>query len=160
MAAKKSTAKKATAKKSAAEKASGAKTSAATSVSKADAPWLSDKQWLEAQREVLLAERSRYTANAERLAAEAASLMADREPGDVQFDEESGEGDTIAVERDLDLALSAQAREAVEEIDAAIARIDDGSYGICVATGEPIQKERLEAIPQASLSVTAKAARL
>ena len=35
----------------------------------------------------------------------------------MQFDEESGEGDSIAVERDRDLQLSAQAREAIQEID-------------------------------------------
>ncbi len=156
----KATASKAPAKKPAA-KSSSSKSPAKTAESvAAEAPWLSDAKWLASQREALLAERQRYTANAERLAAEAASLMADREPGDVQFDEESGEGDTVAVERDLDLALSAQARDAVEEIDAALARLDDGSYGFCVVSGDPIQKERLEAIPQASLSVVAKAARL
>ena len=67
--------------------------------------------------------------SADRLAAEAAALMADREPGDVQFDEESGEGDTIAVERDRDLALSAAARQSVAEIDAALQRLDNGTYG-------------------------------
>ena len=54
------------------------------------------------------------------LRAEADALIEGREPGDVQFDEESGEGDTLAVERERDLALSAQARAAVDEIDAAL----------------------------------------
>ena len=44
------------------------------------------------------------------------------EPGDIQFDEESGEGDTMNVERERDLALSAQARAAVDEIDRALAQ--------------------------------------
>jgi RNA polymerase-binding transcription factor DksA len=76
--------------------------------------------------------------------------MQDRDPGDVQFDEESGEGDSLAVERDRDLALSAQARQAVEQIDAALARIEAGTYGICTTSGKPIPKERLEAIPWAA----------
>ncbi len=105
---------------------------------------------------MLLEERANYTSSAERLAADAAALMADREPGDVQFDEESGEGDTIAVERDRDLALSAAARQSVADIDAALERLDNNTYGICVAGGDVIPQERLEAIPEASVCVQHK----
>lgn len=115
--------------------------------------WLGDEKWLAAQREALLEERRRQTNSAETREAEAAALMADREPGDVQFDEESGEGDTLAVERDRDLALSARARELVSEIDAALARIDAGTYGICASGEDIIPKERLEYVPQASKCV-------
>ena len=114
--------------------------------------------WLSKQKESLLAERARYTRHAEFLQAEAAQLAKDREPGDVQFDEESGEGDSIAVERDRDLQLSAQALAAVEEIDAALLRLEDGSYGVCFVSGMPIPKERLEAIPHANMRVAEKAA--
>ena len=55
----------------------------------------------------------------------------------MQFDEESGEGDTLAVERERDLALSAQARAAVDAIDAALVRIEKGTYGICIHSGLP-----------------------
>jgi RNA polymerase-binding transcription factor DksA len=88
--------------------------------------------------------------------AEAVSLTENREPGDVQFDEESGEGDTLAVERERDLALSAQARAAIDEIDAALERLDDGTYGICRVSGLPIPKERLKAIPYATERVEYK----
>jgi len=108
------------------------------------------------QREVLLAERARYIKSADALKAEADSLMSEREPGDVQFDEESGEGDSLAVERERDLALSAQARAAVELIDAALVRIEAGTYGICIHSGEPIPQERLEAIPWAAERVEFK----
>ena len=121
-----------------------------------EAEHLRDDAWLDQQRQALLDERANYTDSAERLAAEAAELMADREPGDVQFDEESGEGDTIAVERDRDLALSAAARQAVADIDAALARLDDATYGLCVVGGDVIPKERLEAIPEASVCVQHK----
>ena len=52
--------------------------------------------------------------------AEADSLALEREPGDVQFDEESGEGGTVTVDRERNLALSGQATLAVEEIDDAL----------------------------------------
>ena len=83
--------------------------------------------------------------------------MEEREPGDVQFDEESGEGDTLAVERERDLALSAHARAAVDQIDAALARIDNGTYGICLVSGKPIPRQRLNAIPWAAERVEHKA---
>ncbi len=113
-------------------------------------------KFIEEQRESLLSERARYTRQATSLREEADSLMVDIDPGDVQFDEESGEGTNLAVERDRDLALSAQALAAIDEIDAALARIDDGTYGICVASGLAIPKERLEAIPWASVRVEYK----
>jgi len=117
---------------------------------------LQDQEWLKSQREALISERAKYTVSAERLAAEAAALMADREPGDVQFDEESGEGDTIAVERDRDLALSAAARQAIDDIDNAMQRLDKGVYGLCIAGDDVIPKERLEAIPEAAVCVQHK----
>ncbi len=116
-----------------------------------------DQKFLDEQRAALIEERSRYVQSAETLKAEADALVEGREPGDVQFDEESGEGDTLAVERERDLALSAHARAAVEEIDAALARLDAGTYGICKASGKPIPKERLRAIPWAAERVEYKA---
>ena len=76
--------------------------------------------------------------------------------GDVQFDDEGGEGDTMVVERERDLALSAQAREAVAEIDAALARIQTGRYGYSLVSARPIPRERLEAIPWATELVEEK----
>lgn len=152
------TAKKAAAKKSTAKKASAAKKAPAKKAAprrKAPKPRFGEV-FLEKQRQALLAERRRYTEHAERYEAEAEQLVSEREPGDVQFDEESGEGDSIAVERDRALQISAREREEIAEIDAALARIEDGTYGICVVSGKPIPKERLEAIPHASMRVEVK----
>ena len=115
-----------------------------------------DAKFLDAQRVLLLEERKTYTRQAENLQAEADSLAELREPGDVQFDEETGEGDTMAVERERDLALSARAREQVEEIDRALAKIEAGTYGICEVSGQPIPRARLQAIPQAREKVEYK----
>ena len=114
------------------------------------------KPFLKKQEEELRREREKYTRSAITYKEEADSLVMDREPGDVQFDEESGEGDTLSVERERDLALSAQAQQAVEEIDEALARLENGVYGMCVESGLPIPKERLEAIPWASQRVEFK----
>ena len=113
-------------------------------------------KFLEGQLAELERERENYLRQAETLKAEADSLTEDREPGDVQFDEESGEGDTLAVERERDLALSAQARAAIEQIDVAVAKIHDGTYGQCENCGTTIPKERLKALPYAALCVKCK----
>jgi RNA polymerase-binding transcription factor DksA len=109
-----------------------------------------DAKFLAEQQSMLLEERARYVKSATKYRVEADSLVNDREPGDVQFDEESGEGDSLAVERDFDLALSAQAQDKVAEIDAALSRITDQTYGICITSGQAIPKERLRAIPWAT----------
>ena len=117
----------------------------------------SGEAFLVAQREALLAERSNYLHQAEELKAQADSLALEHEPGDVQFDEEGGEGGTSNVDRELDLLLSAQARGAVEEIDRALAKIDAGTYGRCEQCRNPIPEARLEALPHAALCVMCKA---
>ena len=108
-----------------------------------------EAKFLEAQKELLMEEREKLLGQAESLEGEAAALMEDLDPGDVQFDDESGEGDTMVVERERDLALSAQARQLVTEIDAALLRIEAGTYGYSLVSGKPIPKDRLKAIPWA-----------
>ena len=154
-------AKKAAPKKTAAVKAAPAKaptkTAATKTVTKANGAKTAPKKarsafsvkFLQAQEQLLHEERATYMRHFESLRAEAESLVADFESGDVQFDEESGEGDTINIERERDLALSEQARAAVSEIDHALAKLPLGTYGICEVSGDPIPAERLEAIPWA-----------
>ena len=113
-------------------------------------------RFLVEQRALLLSERESYERQAEALRAEAEQMAAEMEPGDVQFDEESGEGGTMSVERERDLTLSAQARAAIDEIDRALAKIDNGRYGTCEQCGNPIPKVRLKALPYASLCVGCK----
>ena len=109
------------------------------------------------QHDLLVSERNSLLGQANRLEDEANSLIEDGEMGDVQFDDESGEGDTMVVERERDLVLSASARHDIGEIDAAIARLADGTYGYSLVSGTPIPRERLEFIPWATELVGEKA---
>lgn len=149
-------AKKAAAKKTAAKKTTAKKGTVSKKAKPAKSPF--GKKFIDAQEKKLLEERARYTKSAQTWKAEADSLLVDREPGDVQFDEESGDGDTLQVERERDLALSSYAQNAVDEIDEALARVKAGTYGICITSGKPIPKERLEAIPWAAERVEYKVA--
>ncbi len=152
---KKAAASKAPAKKSARTTSPTKKASVSKAVKKATkSPF--GKKFVDEMKERLITERAKYLHSAEEYRAEADALIEAREPGDVQFDEESGEGDTLAVERERDLALSAQARAAVEQIDAALERIEAGTYGVCVVSGLSVPQERLRAIPWAAERVEYK----
>ena len=63
---------------------------------------------------------------------------------------------TDSFDRDLSLSRASSGQDAVYEIDQAINRIHNGTYGICELTGKPIEAARLEAIPWARFSVEAE----
>ena len=63
---------------------------------------------------------------------------------------------TDTFDRDFALSLVSSEQEALSEIDAAIKRIRDGTYGICEGTGKPIAKERLLAVPFTRYSAEAQ----
>ncbi len=58
--------------------------------------------------------------------------------------------------RELDMTLEEQARQNLEQIDHALGRIADGSYGICARCGKTIPVERLEAVPETELCLSCK----
>jgi DnaK suppressor protein len=59
-------------------------------------------------------------------------------------------------DRAIELRARDRQRKLISKIESALARIDDGSYGYCVETGEPISLRRLDARPIATLSVEAQ----
>ena len=60
------------------------------------------------------------------------------------------------IERSFELRTRDRERKLINKIDSALRRIDDGSYGYCEETGEPIGIKRLEARPVATLSLEAQ----
>lgn len=109
-----------------------------------------DLTFLRAQRVILEQERAHLLGQADKLDFERERLIEEAGMGDDQFDEDGGEGDTMAVERERDRVLSDQARQTVEEINAALARIETGDYGYSTTSTRPIPRERLEVIPWAT----------
>ena len=69
-------------------------------------------------------------------------------------DEHDPEGATLAFERQHTAALVGQARQHLAQIDAAIARLADGSYGVCESCGQPIGAARLAARPVTTSCIT------
>lgn len=82
------------------------------------------------------------------------------ETGDLSIgsDDHLADSATETYMRELDGGLEENAEHLLAEIETALRRIDDGTYGVCVVCGRPIGQERLEAIPYASLCIDDKRA--
>ena len=66
-------------------------------------------------------------------------------------------GDTVNVERERDLALSASARQTVDDIERALRQMSDNTFGLCITCGDRIPLARLEVLPWAVQCVKCKA---
>jgi phage/conjugal plasmid C-4 type zinc finger TraR family protein len=112
--------------------------------------------FLAAQRRELLARRESYLADAERATAAALELNDEQAGQDIGDEDGFGEGDTLSVERDRLVVVASEAQARIAEIDAALSRVEAGTYGICESCGNPIPEARLEAVPEATLCVACK----
>jgi len=75
---------------------------------------------------------------------EETSSLADNHPGDLA---------TVTLNREIDYTLGENSEQVLSEIDAALKRIEDGTYGKCDACGREIDTERLEVYPWARLCI-------
>ena len=73
--------------------------------------------------------------------------------GDVGLDDESADAGTATFEREKDLSIENNVRDLLRKIDAALKRMDAGTYGLCERCGKPIEKARLKALPYADLCI-------
>jgi DnaK suppressor protein len=112
---------------------------------------LTQKQ-LRARREELETERAQLLAQVVELDAEA-DVNNWREGG---FDDDPADAGSASFERETAQSLSNHARRILTQIDDALRRIDNGTYGVCERCGEQIEPERLEAIPYATLCMACK----
>ena len=105
-------------------------------------------------RTMLLEERGRVEAAIVRLQEDHAGTI-DEETEEISGTSDNHLGDTATatLNREIDYSLEENSEQVLEEIDAALARLDDGSYGTCVRCGKPIGDERLEARPWAQLCI-------
>ncbi len=107
----------------------------------------------------LASRRTELVGLRERMLHAAADIVADDEGGESNSpagDRHLADHATDLVDRELDQSLGENAENVVEEIDAAIARIDEGTYGTCAKCGAVIPEERLDAIPYAVLCLDDK----
>jgi DnaK suppressor protein len=78
-----------------------------------------------------------------------------RDGGDGAGNDQADVGSTT-LERDHEMSLANNARDMLDQIERALAKIDDGTYGVCESCGKAIGKGRLQAFPRATLCVSCK----
>jgi len=107
------------------------------------------KEKLENEKKDSEKEIERLKASAESIDSNADDRQSsqDHHPGDVASDTQM---------KKTNFTLLEKQREKHKKIEAALERIESGTYGVCLVTGKPIKKERLEAMPYAMHSVNAK----
>lgn len=76
--------------------------------------------------------------------------------GEVGLDEDFADAGTATFERERDLSIRNNIRDLVDQMNRAITRIDDGTYGTCERCGQPIDAARLRELPHASLCLDCK----
>jgi RNA polymerase-binding transcription factor DksA len=99
-------------------------------------------------RQALLDERERVAKAIDYLHEENPGSLED-ESGEVvgTLDNHMGDVATVTYDRELDYSLEENSETVLREIDAALQRIEAGTYGVCEVCGRPIEEERLESIP-------------
>src|SRR4051812_25987611 len=102
--------------------------------------------------DTLAAERARLLDSATDLKGADETLVAEQASGENRLGGE-GEGDSIAIERHLIASLSQTNQAALAEIEAALSRLEAGTYGVCDRCEGDIPAERLEVRPRTTLCV-------
>ncbi|MBL9188844.1 MAG: TraR/DksA C4-type zinc finger protein [Opitutaceae bacterium] len=101
--------------------------------------------------------RTHLTEGIERHSEETLKRSAKDDAGDLSsYGQHMADAGTDTFDRDFALSMVANEQEALSEIEAAIKRIHDGTYGVCEATQKPIAKERLLAVPFTRYSAEAQ----
>ncbi len=106
-------------------------------------------------RRELEAERARVVSALDNLRSENAGSMAD-EAEESSVGNHMADTASVTVDREIDYSLEENEERVLGEIDAALARIVNGTYGRCERCGKEIEVERLEAIPYATLCIDDK----
>ena len=109
-------------------------------------------------REMLLAERERVQGALDNLHAENPGSLEDESGETTAYDQHMADIATATHDRELDYTLEDNSQAVLAAIDAALLRIENGTYGTCQRCGKPIAVERLEALPYAELCIDCKRA--
>ena len=108
------------------------------------------KRDLQAYRRRLEAELAELNGQCADLEESTEASLADA-TGEVGFDEEFADAGSFTFERERDLSLVDNARDLIDKVEHALARMDSGRFGRCEACGGAIEAERLDALPYATL---------
>jgi RNA polymerase-binding protein DksA len=104
-------------------------------------------------RDLLLEERGRVAAALENLHEDHQGSLGEETGEDAVYDNHLADTATETYDRELDYTLEENSEHVLADIDAALKRVEEGTYGTCTNCGKPIPEERLEARPWATLCI-------
>jgi RNA polymerase-binding protein DksA len=104
-------------------------------------------------REALVEERQRVEAAIQNLHDENPGTLAEDAGEETAYDNHLADTATETYDRELDYTLEENSEHVLAEIEAALERVEEGTYGICANCGKPIAVDRLEALPWATLCI-------
>jgi RNA polymerase-binding protein DksA len=107
-------------------------------------------------RQMLLEERERVVRAIEYLHEENPGSIEDETGEESGFDNHLADTATVTFDREVDYTLEENSEAVLKAIEAALVRIEAGTYGTCVRCGREIAPERLEALPYAELCIDCK----
>jgi DnaK suppressor protein len=116
------------------------------------------KKELDEFKKVLAEERAELVRQFEEIEESALGASQSELSGEAAFDEEYADSGTFTFERERDLSLAENLKDLMDQIDHALGRIDEGTFGICERCGKPIEKARMKALPYARLCIKDKQA--
>jgi RNA polymerase-binding protein DksA len=111
---------------------------------------------IERIRARLLEERRQVVGAIENIHSENPGSLGDETDEPTYQDNHLGDIATATFDREMASTLEDNSTHVLNEIDAALVRIDEGTFGTCSSCGEPIGTERLEALPWATLCIEDK----
>jgi DnaK suppressor protein len=115
------------------------------------------KKELQHFKDRLLAEKKRVVEEMGEIQQEnLKTSIADQSGENSRYSYHLGDTASLAYGREFSMGLAERQQKYLEQIDEALQRIEEGTYGTCLVTGDPIPVERLEEVPVAKYSVRGK----
>lgn len=112
---------------------------------------------LEHFKNLIVTKRDKASEDVDRMRAQLADAREQAE-NDTAYSFHMADAGTDAMEREKLYLMIAREQKYIGYLDRALERIEAKTYGICKVTGNPISKERLEAVPHTEISIEAKLA--
>lgn len=108
-------------------------------------------------KDLIITKRDKASEDVDRMRSQLADAREQAE-NDTAYSFHMADAGTDAMEREKLYLMIAREQKYIGYLDRALERIENKTYGICKVTGNPISKERLEAVPHTEISIEAKLA--
>ena len=117
------------------------------------------KQQLKQFRQLLITERTKFASEIKSIAQDAAKSPREASGDLSAYTVHMADMAADTTERELSMNIVSSEQEVLYQIDDALKRLDDGSFGICQQCNKPISMSRLKAVPYASLCISCQRAK-